>query len=287
MSDSPPSPADDPGEPVPGIDLSEPEPSSGAAAEEVATSEDPPADRPPVADTTDDEPPAPPPPAAAAIPLATTARKPPWLLIAGVAAAVLLVVLAIVLTRDGDKEPTASSTTTSTTAAIDTDDWDTADLSAYEFSIRHPKDWIRLEPKDELRVLLQMGSQSFMGVSVYDVDYTQAADYIDAKMKDATQIEDPATYSADGYPAVVYIFKYEPTEGDPTDGVVVNYFVVAKSRLYSMTFVVRPQDEINRLGRLISAVAKTFKTTGEKPPPATTTTTAPASSGSTTTTTGG
>lgn len=284
MSDRP---ATDPDEPVPGIDLSSPEePERGApapdepdlAAESPAATE-PALDEPPTAAPAA-------PPATAAAPPPPPDRKPtPWLLIGGVVAAVLVVVLAIALTRDSDDEPSTATSTTTTVAPIDTDDWETAEVSNFQFSVRHPEDWERLEIKDDIKVLLRFGPENVFGVTVRDIAATEAPDVIDQAMSQVQLLEEPGTFVVDGFPGAVYIYAKEKTEDSPGDGVVVHYFVVANSKLYAMVFAVSPPEELNRVARTISAVANTFKSTAERPPAPASTTTAPASD--TTTTTGG
>ena len=287
MSDSP---AKDPDEPVPGIDLSEPEvPEPDAPAPEdpgtgagTAGATDPATDEPPTAAPAA----VPPPPATASAPPPSPERKPtPWLLIAGVVAAALVVVLAIVLTRDNDEEPSTATSTTTTLAPIDTDDWETAEVSNFQFSVRHPEDWERLEIKDDVKVLLRFGPENVFGVTVRDVAAADAPNVIDQAMSQVQLLEEPGTFVVDGFPGAVYIYSKEKTAESPDEGVVVHYFVVANTKLYAMVFAVSPPEELNRVARTISAVANTFTSTAEKPP-APTTTTAPAAD-STTTTTGG
>lgn len=291
MSDRPLAPPGDEGdpegpvtgadEPVPGIDLSEPEASEPAASTPEAPESETPRPEAPAPDPVPTEPP----PAPASAPPAGPTRQPPWMLIAGVVAAVLVVVLVIVLTRGGDDDPPAagSTTTTSTAAQIDTGDWDTAEVANSQFRIRHPKDWERLEIKDDVKVLLRFGPQSVLGVTVRDIASTEAADVIQQAMSEVQLLEEPSTFVVDGFPAAVYIYAKEKTDDSPDDGVVVHYFVVANTKLYAMVFAVSPPEELNRVARTISAVANTFTSTAEKPPAPASTTTAPGSSTSTST----
>ena len=284
-------PAGDPTS-APSIDLSQPEPADPAAdadlgASDTAEGNDIAPTPPPDSVATD---PAPPPTAVAApdVPGGGAGggpRRPPWLLLLGVVAAIVVIVAVIFLTKDGDEEepPGASSSTTVTTEPLDTADWVTASDPSSGFSIKHPEEWERLEATGDVKVLLRFGPENVLGITARDVDVADAPNVIEQAMADVQLIEEETPYSVDGFPGAVYIYTKPTSAESPGEGVIVHYFVVGRTKLYALVFVVSPAEELNRTAATISAVAQSFTSTVERPPTATTTT----SPAATTPTTGG
>lgn len=277
----------------PSIDLSQPEPAEPATDADLGANDtaegddDPPTPR---ADTVTPDP-TPTPPTVVADPGVPgggpgAGRRPPWLLLLGVVAAIVVVVAVIFLTKDGDDEkpPDTSSSTTATTGPLNTEDWVTASDPSSGFSIKHPKEWERLEATGDVKVLLRFGPENVLGITARDIDVADAPNVIEQAMADVELIEEETPYSVDGFPGAVYIYTKPTSTESPGEGVIVHYFVVGRTKLYALVFVVSPAEELNRTAATISAVAQSFTSTVERPPTSTTTTTGPTAS---TPTTGG
>lgn len=251
--------------PPPPIDLSEPEPVGAAAVPPMAA---PPADVPPAPPVAGDGGGVEPGPERPRVP------APPWKLIAVVVGFLVVGAIAFVVGRSGkDDGGTASSSTTVAPAPVNTADWvSTTDPSG--FSVKHPKDWEKLQPSGNTKVLFRMGAKSVLGITAYDVAYNDAAGVIADVMKDAQLVAQPQDTQLGGLPAVVYIFNKDATDNNDA-ATVVQYFAITKNRMFSLIFAMSPPEEVNRLARTVSAVSKTFESSLEKPPLETATTTAP------------
>lgn len=201
-----------------------------------------------------------------------------------------VVVVAFLLGKKGggDSQDTAPPTTSTTidTRPVDTSTWATFTDEAAGFTVKHPKDWLSLPISSAERLVLQAGAGSAAQITVRNIDSASAPEVIKQVMADASLVETPREFVQDGHPAIVYIFNTPITEDSPDPGVAVQYFVVTPTKLYTLLFVTRPPEEINRLGRTFSAVAASFDSTSDSPAPEpAATTTTPSAQASTTSTT--
>lgn len=282
-------------EPAPAIDLSKPEepaPSSPAAGGPLVSAPEPegvapvlsgePPSAPPTEPPGDHDGPASPPHAAA--PVAADAAKgsggQAWKMALVVVVFLAVVVVAYVLGRSGgDDEPVVTATTTTTIdiSPVDTSAWATFTDTAAGFTIKHPKDWQSLPIESAERLVLQAGRESAAQVTVRNIAASDAPDVIAGVMEGSKLVEEPKEFDLNGVPAIVYIYDTPIDEDSPDPGVAVQYFVVSPNKLYTLVFVTRPPEEINRLGRTFSAVAASLTITSEdpapEPAPTTTTTT--------------
>ena len=281
VSDDAPPPA------VPAIDLSkpeEPEPTSPIDAGALVSAPDAGspgsvAPTPPLGPGGDDAtPPLPPPPAAPATvapgPETQSTRGPGgqgWKMALVVGIFLAVVVVAYLLGKkgggDSQDDPTPTSNTTQSTKPVDTSAWSTFTDEAAGFTIKHPKDWRRLPTQSAERLVLQAGPESAAQITVRNIDSSTAPEVIQQVMADASLVETPREFALGGLPAIVYIFNTPITEDSPDPGVAVQYFVVGPQKLYTMVFVTRPPEELNRLGGVFSAVASSFKSTSDAPAP--------------------
>lgn len=270
---------------VPAIDLSKPEepaPSSTVDSGPLVSAPDAeplaPPPMPPAADT----PPAPPVPPASVPPAPPPApesspEKPgtpkgqTLKLALLVVFFIAVVVVAYVLGKSGGggDEPIASSTTSTTIddTPVNTSTWETFTDDASGFSIKHPDDWERLPLQGAERLFLQGGPSTAAQVTVRNISEADAPAVIQEIIKDAELVEEPADFQLSGAPAIVYIFRTPINEDSPDPGLAVQYFVVSPNKLYSIVFVTRPPEELNRLGRIFNAVAASFKITNANPAP--------------------
>ncbi|MGI8685692.1 MAG: hypothetical protein ACR2MO_11515, partial [Acidimicrobiales bacterium] len=104
-----------------------------------------------------------------------------------------VVVVAFVLgKRDGGDEDTATPSSTSTTvnvAPIDTAGWATFTDSQAGFTLKHPKDWLKLPTDGAERVVLQAGPESAAYVTVRNIDSEQAPEVIQQSLGGVTYVE--------------------------------------------------------------------------------------------------
>ena len=220
--------------------------------------------------------------------------KAPWSRVAVVAAAVGVVVAVLgiglvgylIAKSTGEKVKNATSTTSTTVKAapVDTANWVTETDEASGFTLKHPRDWEKLPSQGDVKLLLRLGAESVVGVSARDVDASVAPDVIQQAMADVELLETPRQFNLNDVPAAVYIYKKPVSTDNPAEGVVVHYFAITQSKMYAMVFVTSPPEELNRLGRTISAVAESFKSTFGGPTPEPTTTTPTTTAGTTSTT---
>ena len=206
-----------------------------------------------------------------------------------VTVALLGAVIYLLVKSDGDtKDPTVASTSSTTvnTTPVDTADWVTDTDEGSGFTIKRPKDWIvSSQPAGQNRLLLSAGEQNFLLVTARNVDPSTVTNEIQQAMSDLDIISGPDNLTIGGLPAVLYIYKTPLTEDNREEGVIIHYFIVRDSKMYSLIFQARPKDELNRLARVFNAVTNSFKSTSADPAPdplPTTTTTAPGSTTSTT-----
>lgn len=207
-----------------------------------------------------------------------------------VTVALLAAVIYLLVNSDGDtKEPRVAptSSTTLNTTPVDTADWvtDTDDVSG--FTIKRPKDWIvSSQPDGQNRLLLSAGEQNFLLVTARNVDPSTVTGEIQQAMSDLDIISGPDNLTIGGLPAVLYIYKTPLAEDNREEGVIIHYFIVRDSKMYSLIFQARPKDELNRLARVFNAVTNSFQSTSTAPAPdplpTTTATTAPGGTTSTT-----
>ena len=268
---------------VPPIDLSEPEPpapdgtdGSDLVDEPVSIEKEAELAGPPLAPT--DGATTPPPSPAAPPDTAADASGPKGpnvkLLIAIMAlvtVALLGAVIYLLVKSDGDtKEPTVASTSSTTvnTTPVDTADWVTDTDEGSGFTIKRPKDWIvSSQPAGQNRLLLSAGEQNFLLVTARNVDPSTVTNEIQQAMSDLDIISGPDNLTIGGLPAVLYIYKTPLTEDNREEGVIIHYFIVRDSKMYSLIFQARPKDELNRLARVFNAVTNSFQSTSADPAP--------------------
>ncbi|HEX2700821.1 MAG TPA: hypothetical protein VHM89_11535 [Acidimicrobiales bacterium] len=194
-----------------------------------------------------------------------------WKMVLVVAVFLAVVVVAYLLGKkgggDSQDEPSSTSTTAVDTKPVDTSSWATFTDDAAGFTIKHPKDWQKLPTQSAERLVLRAGAESAAQVTVRNIESSTAPDVIQQVMADSSLVEQPREFDLNGLPAVVYIFNTPVDADSPDPGVAVQYFVVGPHKLYTIVFVTRPPEELNRLGRIFSAVASTFKSTSDTPAP--------------------
>lgn len=217
---------------------------------------------------------------------------PPKAMILGVVALLGVLVVAFVLVKRISDKTTPDAATTSTTintAPVNTDNWAVAKDDESGFTLKYPKGWkIAGAPAGQNRLLITAGEQNFLLVTARNVDPTTLPDVIAQAMSDLDIISGPSELRVGGLKAVLYIYKSPVTADNPTDGVIIHYFVVRGSKLYSLVFQARPREELNRLATTFNAVVNTFQSTSDSraPEPLATTSTVPTAAGGTTSTTG-
>lgn len=198
--------------------------------------------------------------------------RPPVALI-GIAVALLVVlVVALVLVKSLKDKSTSTTTTSSTTTVnttpVSTAGWVTSTDEASGFTVKHPKDWKVTGPAaGQNRLLLTAGQQNFLLITAREIDPSTVADVIAQAMAAQSVISGPTKVTISGLPGVLYIYKSPTTTANPVAGVIVHYFVVRGSKMYSLIFQARPEEELNRLARTYDAVAKSFVSTSDAPAP--------------------
>lgn len=206
-----------------------------------------------------------------------------------VTVALLGAVIYLVTRSDGgttEATSTSTSSTTINTTPVDTSDWVTDTDDASGFTLKRPKDWIvSSQPAGQNRLLLSAGEQNFLLVTARNVDPSTVTKEIQRAMADLEVISGPNNLTIGGLPAVLYIYKTPLTEDNREAGVIIHYFVVRNSKMYSLIFQARPKDELNRLARVFNAVTNSFKSTSDAPAPDPLPTTDTTVAGSTTSTT--
>lgn len=199
----------------------------------------------------------------------------------------------IYLVTKSDAGTTATTTTTSPTSGttinttpVDTTDWVTDTDEASGFTIKRPKDWIvSSKPAGQNRLLLSAGEQNFLLVTARNVNPATVTSEIQTAMSDLDIISGPDNLTIGGLPSVLYIYKTPLTEDNREEGVIIHYFIVRDSKMYSLIFQARPKDELNRLARVFNAVTNSFQSTSTDPAPDPLPTTDTTAAGSTTPTT--
>jgi len=191
-----------------------------------------------------------------------------------------VVVVAFILGKNGGgKDDTAGSTSTTgvDTSPIDTSKWATFTDSEAGFTLKHPKDWLKLPTDGAERIVLQAGPESAAYVTVRNISAEAAPDVIQQSLGGVTYVEggEPSNDAINGLPVVRDIFETPINDDSPDPGVAVRYFVVSKSKLFMIVFVTRPPEELNRLARTFKGVSGSFKVTSDDPAPEPSTTTAP------------
>lgn len=279
----------DPPVTVPAVDLSKPEPAPSAEPADVVP--------PPMAPASEDAAPPLPPPAAAATAKDDTpsaVKGQAWKMALLVVVFLAVVVGAYILGKGGgDDKPSgtaASTTTTIDTSPVDTTGWTPFADDVSGFSLKHPKDWIVTgAPAGQNRLLISAGEQNFLLVTARNIDPATVADEIAQAMSDLDIISGPSELKIGGQPAILYIYNTPLTEENKTPGVIIHYFIVKGSKMYSLIFQARPKDELNRLARTYNAVTNSFQSTNDAPAPdplptsSTTPTTPTTAAGATTT----
>lgn len=206
-----------------------------------------------------------------------------------VTVALLGAVIYLVTRSDGGTTAATSTSTSSTTintTPVDTSDWVTDTDEVSGFTLKRPKDWIvSSQPAGQNRLLLSAGEQNFLLVTARNVDPSTVTKEIQQAMSDLEIISGPNNLTIGGLPAVLYIYKTPITEDNREAGVIIHYFIVRNSKMYSMIFQARPKDELNRLARVFNAVTNSFKSTSDAPAPDPLPTTDTTVAGSTTSTT--
>lgn len=262
---------------TPAIDLSEPEPEPAAVppAEPVDEGATPPLAPPAAPPSPTDA------PDAAGGQGVAKPKSDAWKLALVVVIFVAVVVVAYILGKGGgggDSQPgdVASSSTTVNTTPVDTSDWATYDDDVSGFSLKHPKDWVITgEPQGQNRLLISAGQQNFLLVTARTIDPASVESDIAQAMAEQQVITGPQKLQLDGQPAVLYIYNTPVTEDNRVEGVIIHYFIVRGSKMYSMIFQARPKEELNRLARTYNAVTNSFKSTSDVPAPDPIPTTAP------------